>query len=128
MKKSVILVVDSDEEFRRNIGKKLKKLGHNVFFAEDGDAGIEFTKKNFTRLNLVIVSQGIPKRSGEELLRFVDRYFSSRIRRILVVNELDSVVEAVAKSLGAETINKQSLVENLEDILKLFPELNHIPE
>lgn len=128
MKKLVILVVDSDEEFRRNIGKKLKKLGHKVFFAENGDAGIEFTKKNFTRLNLVIVSQRIPKRSCEELLRFVDRYFSSRIRRILVVDKLDSVVEVVAKSLGAETFNKPSLVENLEDILKLFPELNRIPE
>jgi CheY-like chemotaxis protein len=65
-----ILLIEDDRSIRNIIALLLRKLGHQVEVAEDGEKGIEL----FTRLgnfDLVITDIRMPRRDGNEVAKHI---------------------------------------------------------
>lgn len=62
-----ILVVDDSETERYTIGETLKKAGHFVFFAEDGEKGVE--QAALLKPDLIVMDVVMPGMSGFQACR-----------------------------------------------------------
>ncbi|MBB4266592.1 PP2C family protein-serine/threonine phosphatase [Roseospira visakhapatnamensis] len=63
-----ILIVDDDEIIRRIVQFSVKRLGHDVWLAENGDQALNLAKSN-PSIDLVISDWVMPEMSGVELCR-----------------------------------------------------------
>ena len=63
-----VLIIEDDFYVTRAYSIKLEKEGINVLSVSDGEAAVEFFKKN-NLPNLVILDLMLPKRSGFEVLK-----------------------------------------------------------
>jgi len=123
MKQLKILVI-GNKSLRENLGRKLGRLGHKVFFAEDGNTGIEFLKaKDNPRIDLVFTGQHIAKRLGEEIVHFIRRYHHKKIKSVLVCDKVDEVIRRVAVEADAIVEENRLIAEGPSTLLRnLFPE------
>jgi len=62
-----ILVVDASETERYTIGETLKAAGHFVFFAEDGERGVE--QSRVLKPNLIVMDVVMPGINGFQACR-----------------------------------------------------------
>jgi PAS domain S-box-containing protein len=65
----VILVVDDEETMRELAKDILQECGYTVLMAGDGEEGIEVFRKNYGRINLILLDMVMPKKSGIEAFR-----------------------------------------------------------
>lgn len=65
--KKTVLIIEDDFYVTRAYSIKLEKEGINVLLANDGEAAMDFLKKN-NLPNLVILDLMLPKKSGFEIL------------------------------------------------------------
>lgn len=80
--KGTILVVD-DEEIVRNIAAKmLTRIGYEVVTIADGSEAVEYYKKNFQAIDLVIVDMMMPRMDGKEVFLAM-RQINPKIKALL---------------------------------------------
>jgi len=66
---ATVLIVDDSMFIRTMISAMVKKLGHNVILAIDGDSCIEVIKKN--QIDLVLLDIHMPGKSGLDVLTYI---------------------------------------------------------
>ena len=90
-----VLVVEDDAVSRKLLAFHLKKDGHTVFTAEDGEAGLKLALEH--NPHLVITDWMMPKMDGIELVRALRRSDESRHMQVILLTgreEEARVIEA----------------------------------
>jgi CheY-like chemotaxis protein len=91
-----ILLVDDEKRSRSHVAQFLRKLGHNVVEASDGEEALELiTKQNF---NLLLTDNRMPHMSGLELLQKLSHLPNAgKIDKILFTAyaDMDSSIGAI---------------------------------
>ena len=62
-----VLVVDDDDIVSDVVGYKLSSMGHDVYIASDGEAGLDAARRE--RFDLVLLDLLMPRMSGLEVCR-----------------------------------------------------------
>jgi len=112
-----ILLVDDEPDVRKSLSNFLEKLGHTVFWAEDGVGGLkEFHERS---INLLITDIRMPKMTGLELLRRIKTTERSPVDVIVITGHGDMDNAITALKYGAfdylqKPINVQELAIAIE--------------
>src|ERR1051326_7755442 len=69
-----ILVIDDDRKLRDVISRALERAGHNVFEADDGDAGVRLYREHGA--DVIITDIFMPERDGLETIQQLRREYS----------------------------------------------------
>ena len=99
--RSVILVVDDNEENRDMLTRRLQRQGHEVVAAAGGQAGLDLLAR--TAVDLVLLDVMMPDLDGYAVLQRIKSDPALRDIPVLMISaldELDSVVRCI--QLGAE--------------------------
>jgi DNA-binding response OmpR family regulator len=95
-----ILVCEDNMMTLRTLEFSLKKEGHEVFKAEDGDQGIKLLDEQ--EVDLVITDINMPFTKGLELVRYVNTKFEKRIPVIIISSITLKETKDHALELGAK--------------------------
>jgi DNA-binding response OmpR family regulator len=95
-----ILVCEDNMMTLRTLEFSLKKNGHEVFKAEDGDQGIKVLIEE--EIALVITDINMPYTKGLELVRYVNAKFEKRIPVIIISSITNQETKDHALELGAK--------------------------
>lgn len=66
-----ILVVDDEQEKRRNIVEFMNRFGHDVTEAVSGDEGVRVLAEARGRFDIIIVDYSMPGMNGKEFVQYV---------------------------------------------------------
>ena len=118
-----VLIIEDDALIVKVFSTRLKSGGHNIFTAEDGEAGLELAKKVIP--DVILLDLMLPKLSGLEVLAELKKSPETAKISVLVYSNLgrDKEIQE-AKNLGArEFITKadstpQQVVAKIESYLK----------
>jgi two-component system response regulator AtoC len=93
-----VLVVDDEPLMRKFIGETLKRLGKEIFLAEDGEMALQFLETE--SFDLVISDIKMPKKSGLDVLKAVKSMHPNCLVLLMTAHgTIESAVEAM--KLGA---------------------------
>lgn len=95
-----ILVCEDNIMTLKTLEFSLKREGHEVFKAVDGDEGIEILDEQ--EINLVITDINMPYTKGLELVRHVNTKFEKRIPVIIISSITLQETKDHALELGAK--------------------------
>ncbi|MCG8640222.1 MAG: sigma-54 dependent transcriptional regulator [Desulfobacterales bacterium] len=129
-----ILIIDDEVEIRNSLSKFVKRLGHTVMFAQNGNDGLK--KLENDAIDLVITDIRMPEMDGIEFLRHVKRVLRSPVIVIVITGYGDLETTTKALKYGAydylqKPIDVQELAITLERSLeyailrKKYMELAH---
>ena len=92
--KEKILVIDDDESIRQTLMNYLKRIGYNVFAAEDGKFGLKILHEN--QPDLIISDIKMPNLSGLEVLKKA-KEIDANIKVILITahDDIQTTIEAM---------------------------------
>ena len=96
-----VLIIDDDPDVRELVGISLERRGISVLFAEDGDKGLEASRKE--KPDLIILDVLMPKKDG--LSVFEDLLKEEKLAVIPVVM-LTSVSDKVGFGFSADTMKE----------------------
>lgn len=110
-----ILLIEDDNSIRTIIALQLKRLGHQVEIAEDGEEGIELfrTVGNF---DMVITDIRMPRKDGND----VAKYIRSSDRRETPIVAITAYKDEVQTELFDFSIIKPFRNEELIRIIRSF--------
>lgn len=118
-----VLIIEDDSLIVKVFSTRLKADGHQVFSAEDGDAGLALAKKELPQV--ILLDLMMPKVSGLEVLSELKKNPQTAKIPILVYTNLGREKEIEkAKSLGVTAFitkadsTPQQVVEKIEAYLK----------
>jgi two-component system, chemotaxis family, chemotaxis protein CheY len=95
-----ILAVDDSPAMRQMVGVTLKSAGHVVVSADDGQAALEFARRE--AVDLVITDVNMPRMDGISLVRELRQLASYRLTPLLVLTTESSTEKKLeGKSAGA---------------------------
>lgn len=111
--KKRVLIVDDSPLVRKTVAMIVKKHGHQVFEATDGDLLVKEAKKN--KPDLIIIDVNMARKSGVEALK--DLRAESELKEIPVVmltseTNRNTVREALAHQI------KGYLIKDTQDIME----------
>lgn len=116
-----ILLIEDEEDVCKILAYRLRKIGFDVFIANDGEAGL---KEVYDKIpDLVILDLMLPSLSGEEVCKAIREDERKEIQSIPVImltaksRESDRIV---GKVVGANQYMMKPF-----DIKKLIQEINH---
>jgi len=126
---ATILIIDDDPDVTRLIEFALRRAGHEVLTARDGETGLAITQAQHP--HLVIADVMMPKLNGYEYCRRVRAQealadililvFSARFQPI----DRQTALEAGATDYMPKTVSTTELVAHVEDLLRASP---HTPQ
>ncbi|MFA3783415.1 sigma-54-dependent transcriptional regulator [Melioribacteraceae bacterium 4301-Me] len=92
--KEKILVIDDDESIRQTLTNYLKRIGYNVYAAEDGKSGLKSLQEN--QPDLIISDIRMPNLSGLEVLKKA-KDIDANIKVILITahDDIQTTIEAM---------------------------------
>jgi class 3 adenylate cyclase len=96
-----VLVVDDNEANRDLLARRVRRQGHTVTIAEDGERALELMRQE--PFDLVLLDIMMPKMNGYQVLEYLNADPNLRHIPVIVISALDdinSVVECI--ELGAE--------------------------
>lgn len=121
-----ILIVEDNPDVRDLLGLKLRRLGHTVAAAGDGEEGLRLLLES--KPDLALVDLGLPVKDGYELARQARREVGDGV--ILVAVSGFGQPEDKRKAIESgfdEHITKPADVHDIELILEKFPPRNSSP-
>ncbi len=116
-----ILVVDDEVDVRKSLSNFLKKLGHQVICAVDGNEGLQkFHSEDF---DLVLTDVRMPSMDGLELMRRIKKVERSPVDVIIITGhgDMDSAIKALkfgAYDYLQKPINVRELALTIERSLE----------
>lgn len=113
-----VLVIDDEPLVRRALGKALRLRGHEVFEAEDGEAGL--TQWQSVDPDLVFVDVLMPKKSGTEVISEIGK--GRRAKVILMSAFAGGHNVEQTQSIGADLFLAKPF-ENVIEIVKIAEDL-----
>ena len=94
-----ILLVDDEKDIRKSLSNFLKKLGHDIYCAENGKQGLElFNTESF---DMVITDMRMPEMDGLELMSRIMKIRRSIVDIIVITGHGDMENAIKALRLGA---------------------------
>lgn len=96
MRQAIVLVAEDDEDIRELVARTLRRAGHNVLEAGDGEEALRLALER--RPDLVILDGAMPKVDGFEVARQLRRQFAGQLPVIMLTarNYERDVVEGLA--------------------------------
>jgi pilus assembly protein CpaE len=122
---ATILIIDDDPDVTRLIEFALKRAGHQVLTARDGEAGLSITEAEHP--DLVIADVMMPKVNGYEYCRRVRAQENLSDIKILVFTarfqpvDRQTALEAGATDYTPKTVQPADLVNHVEKLLGATP-------
>ena len=111
-----ILVIEDEDELRKNILNILGILGFKTFEASDGEEGLKTAQAE--KPNLILLDLILPKKDGFEVLKELKADEKTKDIPVIVLTNLEGVGDVEkALTLGATTYLVKANYE-LEDVLK----------
>lgn len=97
-----ILIAEDDRFLLKTLTLKLKKAGYNIITAVDGDEALARYKDS--KANLLLLDLVMPKKSGFEVLKEINKGGGKKLMPIMVLSNLgqESDIKQV-KTLGVDT-------------------------
>ncbi len=97
-----ILIAEDDRFLLKTLTLKLKKAGYNIITAVDGYEAL--AKYKDSKANLMLLDLVMPKKSGFEVLKEINKDGEKKLMPIMVLSNLgqESDIEQV-KTLGVDT-------------------------
>ena len=120
MKRLNILVAEDDPKIRELYQGifTFAGWGHEYRFAADGQEAIELLERE--RFDLVITDRRMPRKSGEEVVRFA-KSLDPAPKVLMAFGDIPEVVRAVAVAAGADAyLNKPFTSDELEAAIERF--------
>ncbi len=123
-----ILLVDDDAEFAKIVGLKLKADGYEVFFAENGEIGIEKAKE--IKPDLTVMDMKMPVMNGIEAFNKLKEDPEAKNLKVAFLTSLGEpdkeeawLDEKFAREIGAEDyINKSEgplvIAKNIKKLIE----------
>lgn len=112
-----ILVCEDNVMTLRTIEFTLKKVGYNVYKAEDGFQGIRILGEE--KVDLVITDINMPYTKGLELVRHINTNMEPKIPVIVITGITNAETKAHAEELGASGyLTKPFDLEVLVELVK----------
>ena len=109
-----ILIVDDDPEIIESVKIALQSEGYTVFYARDGNQGLELAERE--NPDLIILDMMMPKRSGFLVLEKLRRTRRVPIRIIMVTANEGNRHKSYAETLGVDDyIRKPFAMDRLLD-------------
>ena len=109
-----ILIVDDDPEIVESVKIALQSEGYTVFYARDGNQGLELAERE--NPDLIILDMMMPKRSGFLVLEKLRRTRRVPIRIIMVTANEGNRHKSYAETLGVDDyIRKPFAMDRLLD-------------
>ena len=118
-----ILLIEDEPSLQKTLGGVLSDKGFEVFYASDGERGLELAKKN--KPDIILLDLILPKKDGFEVLRGLQEDDSTRDIPVIIMTNLEGTKD-VEKALefGATTYlvkanySLDDVVEKVKSILK----------
>jgi DNA-binding response OmpR family regulator len=115
---STILIIEDDEHQRFYLTSLLKKIGHDVVEADEGDLGIQKYQQN--PIDLVMTDIFMPGKEGLATIMDLKR-ISPQVKIIAMsagASSMNNVLDT-AKDFGADIIMEKPIeIDSLKDSLK----------
>ncbi len=116
-----ILIVDWEEEERVYLWSVLKRAGHELFFASDGQAALEVWKRNDP--DLVVTELYLPELNGLRLIKELMARDPDML--IVAISEISADQLDMAEDLGAchilyKPIDPPTLLEAVKKALESY--------
>ena len=117
-----ILAVDDSPSMRQLVSMTLRKAGHQVLLAEDGEQALEMAKGN--DIDLIITDVNMPHMDGIALTEALRAQSDYRFKPILVLTtESSAEMKMLGKAAGAtgwivKPFNADSLLKVLDRVLE----------
>jgi signal transduction histidine kinase/ActR/RegA family two-component response regulator len=118
-----IVIVEDNPDVRHLLGLKLRKLGHRVDAASDGDEGVELLLS--AKPDLALVDLGLPGKDGYQVAREVREQLGQDVVLVAVsgFGQPEDKKRAIESGFD-EHITKPADVNDIENILQRFPPRN----
>jgi two-component system sensor histidine kinase RpfC len=94
-----ILVAEDNRVNQQVIEGILKKAGHTVTLAEDGEQALDMLTADLDKIDLLIVDKNMPKRSGDEVVQAL-RFFDTAKELPVIMLTADATPEAKESSIS----------------------------
>ena len=118
-----ILIVDDSPTQTLSISKILKKHGHEVLTAKDGEEGVEVAKKELP--DLVLMDVVMPKINGFQATRQITKNPSTSHIPVIIVTTKDQETDRI---WGARQGAKSYVTKPVEEDLLMDAVDQHLPK
>jgi CheY-like chemotaxis protein len=119
-----ILLVDSDECFRKSLRTFITGLGHEVYEASTGPAAIE--KVSSARPDLIIMDVRLPGMNGDEVTKQLKRNLSTRHIPVIINTgwttacNVEERIDRALNAGAAEVLYKPLQLPMLRDVMRTY--------
>ncbi len=100
-RKLKILVAEDNLVNQQVIEGILKRAGHEVILAQDGEKALDILERNLDEINLLIVDKNMPHRSGDDVIKAL-RFMETNTHLPTIMLTADATPEARQSSLDLE--------------------------
>lgn len=116
-----ILVVDDEEVVRDLLAEMLNTLGHTVTLCQDGPEALEWYRKEWHKTDLVIFDMVMPKMSGRDLFRGLQK-INPEVRALLssgysIDGEAQAILAAGVLGFLQKPFVRSELAQAVEQVL-----------
>lgn len=118
---ATVLLIDDEEMIRDTITDMLEDNGYKVVSAENGEAGLEYYRKNWKTTDIVILDMIMPKMNGFETYKGM-KEINSNVKVVVISGfckeeDIDSLKQDGVKYFISKPFREQELMAKIEDIL-----------
>jgi CheY-like chemotaxis protein len=118
-----ILLVEDEEMVRDVASQMLKQIGCTVSVCADGEEAVDFYRKHWQEIDLVILDLVMPKMDGEEAF-FAMREINSHIIVLLssgysIDGKASRIIEKGAKGFIKKPFRKGELLKRISEIAEM---------
>ena len=108
-----VLIIDDDPDVRELVGISLERRGISVLFAEDGDKGLEASRKEIP--DLIILDVLMPKKDGLSVFEDLLKEAQTELEQVSRTEQEMAIVEE-----DLLNFNLDNNTEHLETLNNLF--------
>lgn len=119
-----ILIIEDEESLSRVLQLILSSKGYNVLTAQDGEEGLEMYRKHQTEIHLVLTDLGLPKVSGEEVVKSI-RSINSEAKIIVASGFIDPCLKSELYKMGLKNFIQKPYAP--DDVVRAIREALDLP-
>lgn len=120
MKKFNILIVDDELEMRNLLNEILSDLGHNIFSSDNAHKALSILNAN--EIDILILDNQMPEKSGEELLRDIEKIIDHKFKIIFTTGTNRNLLQLVEENniyhLVDYVLNKPYTIKNIKSAIE----------